>query len=208
MNAGNQPFWEQAYKAGDSLSVFNGGKPSKDVIEIARLLPRGAAVLDLGAGEGQNALYLAEQGFETWAVDISLAGIEKLNRVASARGVVVTTEACDMRTYKYPKKFDLIICRGCLHFLSRSDWRLVLDQIHAGTTHAGFNIISVFTDTVPPPDDLRDLMVGTFHEGELFACYDGWKILDQGSHVFEDEHPGSLKHTHASNRITAQKPSR
>lgn len=203
-----KPFWEEAYKTGDSPSVFNGGKPSNDVVQIAHSLPKDATVLDLGAGEGQNALYLAECGFETLAIDISVAGIEKLNRAASARGVVVQTEVCDMRTYKFPKEFDLVICRGCLHFLSRPEWQLVLDQIQSGTKNGGFNILSVFTDAVPPPEDLRDFMIGMFREGELLTYYRGWKIIDQASHVFEDEHPGSIKHRHASNRITAQKPSK
>ena len=160
----------------------------------------------MGAGEGQNALYVAQQGFETVAVDISVAGIKKLKSVASALGVSIKAEICDVRTYRYPKNFDLVICRGCLHFLARAEWKPVLEQIKRGTKDGGYNIISVFTDTVPPPDDLREFMVGMFHEGELFTYYHDWKILDRASHVFEDEHPGSPKHIHASNRILAQKP--
>ena len=201
-----QPFWEDAYSTGDTLGTFNSGKPSKDVVEVACLLPAGAAVLDLGSGEGQNAIYLAEQGFATWAVDISVAGIEKLNRVASARGVAVRTEVSDMRTYRFPQEFDLIVCRGCLHLVMRSEWQQVIERMRRHTRAGGYNILSVFTETVPPPDDLRDFMVGMFHEGELFAIYKDWTIIDQASHVFQDEHPGSLRHTHASNRILAQKP--
>ena len=188
------------------MNPFGGGKPSRDVVEVARLLPADAAVLDLGSGEGLNAVYLAEQGFETWAVDISVAGIEKLNRVAAARGVAVRTEVSDMRTYHFPKEFDLIVCRGCLHFMTRAEWQKVIKRMRRNTRDGGYNILSVFTDTLPPPDDLSDFMVGMFHEGELFVVYKDWTIVDQASHVFEDEHPGSLKHMHASNRILAQKP--
>ncbi len=35
MNAQNQPFWEDAYKSKDTLNVFNGGKPSDNVVRIA-----------------------------------------------------------------------------------------------------------------------------------------------------------------------------
>jgi tellurite methyltransferase len=201
----NPVFWEDSYKSGNSPDAFFDGRPSNSIVRVVPLLPKGAAVVDLGCGDGRNALYLAEQGFQVWAVDISAAGIEKLNRVAQARRVSVTTEVCDMRAYRFPRQFDLVVCSGCLHFMGRDDWKDVLANIQANTAAGGYNIITVFTDEISPPDDLREYAIGLFHEGELFTYYSDWTAVSTDSRIFKDEHPGDLKHTHAANWITAQK---
>jgi tellurite methyltransferase len=206
MSNESEPFWERTYKAGSSPDTFGGGKPSKEVVEIAKMLPRRAKVLDLGCGEGRNALYLAQHGFETWGVDISKAGIEKFRRIAESLSVPVHAEVCDMRDYSFPTAFDLIVCLGCLHLIKREDWRSLIIEMKRNTADGGYHQIGVFTDVIPPPDDLREFMVGLFHEGELFDQYRDWTILNKESRIFEDEHPGSPKHKHANNRISARKP--
>ena len=206
MSSEPKPFWEKTYKAGNSPNTFSGGKPSKGVVEIAKSLPRGAKVLDLGCGEGRNALYFARQGFETWGVDISAAGIEKFRRIAESLTVPIHAEVCDMRKYSFPVAFDLIVCHGCLHLIEREDWKRLIAEMKRNTTDGGYHLIGVFTDAIPAPADLREFMVGLFHEGELFEHYSDWTILNKESHIFEDEHPGSPKHKHACNRITARKP--
>lgn len=64
------------------------GEPVKTVERLAELMPLGF-VLDLGAGDGRNALYLARKGFTVKAVDLSEAGIAKLNRLAKEAGLIV-----------------------------------------------------------------------------------------------------------------------
>lgn len=64
------------------------GEPAKTVQRLAELLPSGT-VLDLGAGDGRNALYLAEKGFAVKAVDLAEAGIAKLKRLAKKRGLII-----------------------------------------------------------------------------------------------------------------------
>ena len=54
-----------------NASTFGG--PSQEIRDIASRLPTGSRVLDLGSGEGRNALFLAERGFAVTAVDISEA---------------------------------------------------------------------------------------------------------------------------------------
>ena len=201
-----EPFWEDSYRRPGAADTFGGGKPSRDVVDLADKLPPGGRVLDLGCGDGRNALFLAERGFDTTAVDISRAGIDKLQAVAADRGVVVQAHVQDMREYAFEGPFDLIVSHGCLHFLERESWGVVLGRVQTSTAAGGYNVISVFTDVVPAPEDLRELMIGLFREGELFGLYSGWKSLGHGSRIFEDEHPGSPKHEHASNWIVAQKP--
>lgn len=104
------PFWEESYRRPGKLDTFGGGKPSENVVAAASRLSAGASVLDLGCGEGRNAIFLSSLGYETSAIDISGAGIEKLNTVAKKMGLIVTSSVCDMRTYTFPRCFDLIVC--------------------------------------------------------------------------------------------------
>ena len=50
------PFWEQGYR---DMAVSTMGGPNHDIVEILPALRPGARVLDLGAGEGRNAFFLA-----------------------------------------------------------------------------------------------------------------------------------------------------
>ena len=92
-----KPFWEESYRRPGKPDTFRGGKPSDDVVAAASMLAKGSTALDLGCGEGRNAIYLANIGFYTSAVDISKAGIDKLNNVAFEMGLNINSAICDMR---------------------------------------------------------------------------------------------------------------
>lgn len=200
------PFWEESYRRPGKLDTFGGGKPSAEVVAAASRLSKGASVLDLGCGEGRNAIYLASNGFETWAADISCAGIEKLNTVAKEMGLTIHSQVCDIRTYTFPARFDLIACQGCLHLVARPEWQRVLTRMKNSTATGGLHTVAVFTDTVPEPEDQKGLMVGLFHEGELLEHYRDWEVIESESFEFAHEHPGGIRHRHAANRLTARKP--
>ena len=121
-------------------------------------------------------------------------------------GINVDSLICDMRTYTFPKCFDLIICQGCLHLVERNEWQRILDRIKNSTSSGGLNVIGVFTDTVSEPEDQRGLMVGLFKEDELFEHYRDCDILDKDNFQFEHEHPGGIRYKHSGNRLTARKP--
>ena len=106
----DEPFWEKAYQ---NLDTDTFGKPSKEINELTNLLPTKAKILDLGCGEGRNALFLAKQGYDVIAVDISSNGIEKLQQIAQHRGLVIQSEIQDMRRYHWNTEYDLIVSHGC-----------------------------------------------------------------------------------------------
>ncbi|MFE9101044.1 class I SAM-dependent methyltransferase [Actinomadura geliboluensis] len=73
--------WDRRY-AGSEL-VWSAG-PNRWVEEVAADLPPGRA-LDLAAGEGRNALWLAERGWTVTAVDFSAAGLARARSLAEWR---------------------------------------------------------------------------------------------------------------------------
>lgn len=196
------PFWENAYAQLEGVSAF--GEPAEELVRLANLLPPGASVLDLGCGEGRNALYLAGRGFEVTAVDISVAGIEKLNHLARQRGLSLRAEVRDMRHYAFEQKYHLTVAHGSLHLIEREHWRSLIRKIKAHTHAGGYNVLVVFTDAIAPPDDLKDFHVGLFQEGELFEFYEDWEIILRQSYILNDEHPGNIKHRHPINKLVAR----
>ncbi len=202
----SQPFWEKAY-ADLKTPAIRGGAPSREIREVASQLPTAARVLDLGCGEGRNALFLAESGFRVTAVDISETGIRKLNTLARERQLDIRSEVADMRTYQIPDLFDLIVSHGCLHLVERESWLQLIPRFKAHTNPGGFNVVVVFTDMLPPPDDLKEFCLGLFQEKEVFSMYSDWEVLLQQSYTIQDQHPGSLPHTHPINKLVARKPS-
>jgi tellurite methyltransferase len=184
------------------------GPPSEEVIEIAAALPDGAFALDLGCGDGRNALLLADHGLYVDAFDISAAAIEKLRSRARAAGVPVRTWVQDIGTFSFEREYDLVVAHGVLHLLGRDVWLHLLDSVRHHTRPGGWNIVAVFTDRLPPPPDLAPHMRGLFREGELLDCYADWAVERWEAYTLDDEHPGGIHHRHPVNKVVAQKPQR
>jgi tellurite methyltransferase len=201
-----KPFWEESYKRNGKLDTFGGGKPSEFVVKAAINFPPYSKALDLGCGEGRNAIYLADIGFKVTASDISESGIEKLRSVVTRRELDIDASVCDMRRFKFPHQFDLIVCMGCLHLIPQEDWKVLIKRLKLFTTAGGFHAVGVFTDTVPEPEDQRGLMVGLFKEGELLEQYKDWEIIEKKAYHFTHTHPDGPTHAHAGNEIIARKP--
>jgi tellurite methyltransferase len=200
------PFWEESYGRPGKIDTFGEGRPSKALGEMASRLTPGSRVLDVGCGEGRNALHLASLGFKVTAFDISVAGIGKLLVMAKERRLSVDAFVADMREYDFAQPFDLILCMGCLQMIKREEWREVLRRIQAAAVPGGLNIVGVLTDALPEPPDLKGFFLGIFKEGELFEYYRDWEIVNKESSVFTDKHPTGFSHQHACNNIVARKP--
>jgi tellurite methyltransferase len=199
-----EPVWETNYKADESDYAF-GGKPSAEFNDLIRDLPPHAKVLDLGCGDGRNAIFLADRGFHVTAIDISKAGIKKLRYKAHKKGLPIATVIDDIRHYEFVDTYDLIIAHGCLHLIERKYWIPLIERIKSHTNRGGYNVIAVFTDRIAPPADLKKFTLGLFHEGELFTYYKDWEIVIQQNYIKDDEHPGGIKHRHSINKIVAKK---
>jgi tellurite methyltransferase len=201
-----RPFWESSFENLEAPSPF--GQPSTELVSLLPALPKDASVLDLGCGDGRNALLFARKAFRVNAVDISPAAVAKLTALAGREHLPINALVADLREYQIDGLYDLVIAHGCLHLLERKHWRRLIAEAKEHTRAAGYNVIAVFTDTIPPPDDLRPWVLGLFQEGELFTYYSDWTVLTKLSYILDDVHPGGLKHRHPINKIVAQRPTR
>jgi len=103
-----------------------------------RTLPKGKA-LDLAAGEGRNALFLAENGFEAEAVDVSPVAINRARKSAKVRGVKIKAVSADLDTYPiHPGKYNVILN---FYFLDRR----LIPRIRKGLKKGGMVVFETYT---------------------------------------------------------------
>lgn len=89
-NPWNERFAREAY--------IYGTEPNGFLRQQAHRIPEGRVLL-LGEGEGRNAVYLAQLGYEVVAVDASSVGLAKAQALADARGVRIETQVADLADY-------------------------------------------------------------------------------------------------------------
>ena len=124
--------WNQRYR--DSELVWSAG-PNRFVEELCRDLTPGRSI-DLAAGEGRNAIWLAEQGWDSTALDYSDVAIDKARQIAAQRGVTITTEVADLTAYEpTPGGYDLVL----VAYLQLSDEQLtpILQRAAAAVAPGG-----------------------------------------------------------------------
>lgn len=98
--------WDRRYA--ERELVWSAG-PNRFLVAETETLPPGRA-LDLACGEGRNAIWLAERGWQVTGVDFSEVAVEKARRLAAARGVEAGFEAADLLAWEPPAHaFELVL---------------------------------------------------------------------------------------------------
>ena len=147
-----EAFWEAHYGARDQVW---SGRPNAHLVTVAGPLAPGTA-LDLGAGEGGDALWLAGRGWRVTAVDVSPTALDRLAARAAEAGVEVAVERHDLAATFPAGRFDLVsaqFLQSPIEF-PRDD---VLRRAAAAVAPGGLLLVVAHL-TVPPwaraaPDD-------------------------------------------------------
>lgn len=162
--------------------TFGGGVPVPLVKKLLKYLPSGK-VLELGAGEGRNSLFLAQNGFDARAIDSSSVGIDKLLRNAQQMGVSIRAEVGDITELEIEEKYDAVVCTFVFHHIKKSKAPQLLQYIKNVVREGGFVVITAFTKDgefyakdssgehfYPGHDELKEL----FSDFDIVS-YDEWK---------------------------------
>ena len=149
--------------------------PAKFLVENISLLPKGR-VLDVAMGDGRNAIYLANLGFQAEGVDISPEAVTKALESANAQGVELTAHVVNLEKDHYiqPARYDIIMC---FRYLQRS----LIPYISNGLKDGGIIVYETYTidqiqfgkpknpDFLLKPNELlnlfRDFHIIKYHEG-------------------------------------------
>lgn len=102
-----------------------------------------AWVLDLGCGQGRDALFIARLGHRVHGVDISGTGITQMLEDAEREGLDVTGVVADIVAYQPQRDYDVVVLDRVLHMLNDDRARLaVLEKAGAVTRSGGFVLIA------------------------------------------------------------------
>lgn len=102
----DRELWNERYRTGE---YHHDGDAAQVLRRAHDWLPPGRA-LDVAAGAGRNALYLAEQGYRVDAVDIADEGLAIGRERASQRGLHVNWIQADLEEFPVPTDAYAVIC--------------------------------------------------------------------------------------------------
>ncbi len=161
-----------------------GEEPDK-ILKLVLKHKKTGEVLDLGVGEGRNALFLAQNGFKVTGVDISKVAIKKFKMLAISKNLKVIGLNEDIRNFEFSKKYDIIISTATLHFFKKREIKKLINNIKKNTRENGLNVISVFTEENPNKN-----FPYLFKKGELKSHYEDWNVLKYGEFITSLEKHG------------------
>lgn len=164
-------------------------------------------VLDLGAGEGGNAIFLAERGFRVHLVEISRKALENYERRLRAlpRDVAarLTHEQGRAGEVRVDAPYDIVIAYGLLHcFPSRDEARRIARFAADAVRPGGLVILSCLTDGVPAADDAHPELQSCYFPsvGELASWFDAFDVVRAATEQFAERHGDGPEHRHEVHR--------
>lgn len=95
------------------------GEPYPILIKFFRDLPTRGHLLDIGCGQGRNALPLAKEGYDVTGIDISAVGLDQMQDIAAKEGLTIKSKRIDVHEFSGFQDFDYVLLDNMLHFGKR-----------------------------------------------------------------------------------------
>ena len=162
---------------------YNSNPVHSEVLEAMESLSPGKA-LDLGCGQGRNALFLAQHGFEVTAVDQNELALEILQSIVEQEDLEMTVGLYDINSAHLKQSSDWIVSTVVLMFLQADRIPAIIRNMQDQTNPGGYNLIVCAMDTEDYPCQVPFSF--TFKEGELADYYKDWELVKY------NENPGHL----------------
>ena len=176
-----------------------------DELKKIRPFPQARKVLDIGCGEGKDAVYMAKQGYEVTAFDLTENGIRKTKTLAERSGVQINAYVDDINTFQENERFDIVYSTGTVQYLFEENKKPFFQKIARITNAHGIVYFNVFVEKpfleLPPDWDIEEKM---WKSGELFTYFADWKVHRIDETIFEDQ-SGGVPHYHCMDTIICEK---
>lgn len=166
--------------------------------------------LDLGCGQGRNALYLQQMGFQVTATDVNTTAVAKLNDIITAEKLAhIKAYVADANLADIQGEYDLIVSTVVLMFLKRKCQPAVIANMQAHTRPGGYNVLVCALDTPDYPCAPYDLpFESPMLTGEVENYYRHWHLKkcneNVGNLYRQDKYGNNIMLRFAT--LIAQKP--
>jgi len=159
--------WDKKYGASERIVQK---APSPWFESNAGLLPGCGRALDLASGEGRNAVFAAQLGYQVDAADISSVGLSRAEKLAEEKKVKISTINVDLDHYNLEKEcYDLLLC---FNFLDRSLFPDLIDALKPN----GFLLYETFNTAYLKYSSFRKEWV--LKPNELLKAFQSLHILN------------------------------
>ncbi len=197
--------YEKVYRA--TNGYYWGIAPSQMCLKVVSLMPpdRLLTLLDIGCGEGKDAVFFARCGYDVSAFDLTDAGIEKVKQLAKSANVTVNAFTADIDKYRLDSNYDIIYSSGVLHYIKPELRDEIIGNYRLHTNDNGLNAFNVFVEKpfiAPPPENEEHASL--WLSGQLLTYYHDWLTEEFSESVIDCDSSGIL-HKHAMNTIFARK---
>ena len=199
--------YEQRYQG---ENYYWGINPNRLCYEIMQRRPpiQPYRVLDIGCGEGKDAVFLARNGYMVEAFDIAETGLAKARSLADHHQTHVDFFRADVLDFEPEDTYDIIFCSGVLHYLPPEKRVPVLDRLKAHTAPHGLHVMNVFVEKpfIPPAPDTEPAETDhpAWKSGELFMHYHDWHLHKTEELIFPCQ-SGGIPHRHCMDIMIAER---
>ncbi len=168
-------------------------------------IQQGKRLLDIGSGEGRDAIYFAKCGLKVDALEISVPGVEKIKKYSQLAGCTVNVLHANMIGYELTGRYDVIYSMGSLQFLPLEQRQKHFEKYKRHTCSSGLNAHLVFVEKpfikVAPDWEKNEFF---YMSGELARYYHDWEIIQCKEQII-DCYSANIPHQHVVNYIIARK---
>ena len=139
--------FEQMYQG---QAAWDTGRPQPAIIKLAESGQIRGSVLDVGCGTGENVLYLAAKGHETWGLDFVPVAIERAKAKATERKIDAHFAVGNaLGLNNLGRQFDTVIDCGLFHTFSDEERPVYAQEVAKVLRASGLLHILCFSDEEP-----------------------------------------------------------
>jgi cyclopropane fatty-acyl-phospholipid synthase-like methyltransferase len=137
-----EAFWNQRFSQPGYLF---GTEPNVFLASQAALLKPGMRALSLADGEGRNSIWLARQGLEVDAVEISGVAVDKARKLAQERGATVSFHRASLLDWDMGRERYDLVAAIFIQFLSPAERPGVFRRIVEALKPGGHLVMQGYT---------------------------------------------------------------
>lgn len=150
----SHPSWNDNYASGNL--PWDTGLPDPLLtafVAAGRLAP--TRTLEVGAGTGTNAIWLAERGFDVLGIDVSPLAVEAARAKMAGRTIRCRFETRDFLTEPIDEApFDFVFDRGCFHVFDEPEQQAAFAARVTALLKPGGSWLSLIGSTEGPPREV------------------------------------------------------
>jgi len=159
------------------------GNPYPELLDFFRVYTNKGKLLDVGCGQGRDAIALARLGFEVTGIDHSKVGIAQMNEIAAAENLPLTGRVVDIFEFENFNEYDFVLLDSMFHF-EKNDRQKETDFIKRILSEVKRNCLIVFCiqDTGKKVEILNNCIS---QQSEVENLHD-----QKFDYIFQDEETG------------------